>query len=69
MQSPRMQPLTPKENEVLLLLRMGKTNSEIAETLEISMNTVKTHMKSLYKKLNARNRTEAVLKSIKMDKN
>lgn len=63
-----MRPLTPKENEVLLLLRLGKSNSEIATTLAISMNTVKTHMKSVYKKLEARNRTEAVVKSIAMEK-
>lgn len=64
-----MRPLTPKENEVLLLLRMGKSNSEIASTLSISMNTVKTHMKSVYKKLDARNRTEAVVKSIALERN
>ena len=63
-----MRPLTPKENEVLLLLRLGKSNSEIATTLAISINTVKTHMKSVYKKLEARNRTEAVVKSIAMEK-
>lgn len=63
-----MRPLTPKEKEVLLLLRLGKSNSEIATTLSISMNTVKTHIKSVYKKLEARNRTEAVVKSMEIEK-
>lgn len=63
-----MRPLTPKEKEVLLLLRLGKSNSEIATTLSIRMNTVKTHIKSVYKKLEARNRTEAVVKSMEIEK-
>ncbi|MGB0137255.1 MAG: response regulator transcription factor [Flavobacteriales bacterium] len=41
--------------------RLGKTNAEIARDLELSINTVKTHTKHLFRKLGARNRTEASL--------
>ncbi|MCB0761399.1 MAG: response regulator transcription factor [Flavobacteriales bacterium] len=55
--------LTPRERDVLLLLRMGKTNKEIASDLDLSINTVKTHTKNLFAKLGAQNRTQATLKS------
>ncbi|MBL7944380.1 MAG: helix-turn-helix transcriptional regulator [Flavobacteriales bacterium] len=51
--------LTDREREMLLLIRLGKTNAEIASITGLSVNTVKTHMKSLFKKLHVRNRTEA----------
>jgi DNA-binding CsgD family transcriptional regulator len=51
--------LTDRERELLLLIRFGKTNAEIASITGLSVNTVKTHMKSLFKKLHVRNRTEA----------
>lgn len=53
------QELTSRERDILLLLRMGKTNGEIAAQLDLSVNTVKTHLKNLFKKLRVRNRTEA----------
>ena len=49
-----------REREVLALLAKGATNKGIARTLEISPNTVKTHVASLYAKLEASNRTQAV---------
>ena len=51
--------LSERERQILLLIRLGKKNKEIAEDLGLSVNTVDTHMKSLFKKLNVRNRTEA----------
>ena len=51
--------LTPREREILLLIRLGKTNKEIASTLKISENTVKTHLKHVFHKLNVSNRTQA----------
>ncbi|MFT4678439.1 MAG: DNA-binding NarL/FixJ family response regulator [Litorivivens sp.] len=54
--------LTQRQRDVLLLLRLGKTNDEIAKELEISVNTVKTHLKSLYIKLEVSNRTQATFK-------
>jgi DNA-binding NarL/FixJ family response regulator len=54
-------PLTPREEAVLDLAATGRTNSEIAEGLHLSMSTVKTHIGALMTKLSARNRVELVI--------
>jgi len=54
--------LTGREGEVLRLLAQGLTNKEIAAALRISEHTVKFHVSSIYGKLGASNRTEAVRK-------
>jgi DNA-binding CsgD family transcriptional regulator len=51
--------LTEKEKEVLLWISKGLTNKEIAEKMFISINTVKSHTKNIYIKMDVRNRTEA----------
>jgi len=51
--------LTQKEREILQILVLGKTNEEIASSLNISPHTVKTHVYNLYKKLGVNNRVEA----------
>jgi DNA-binding NarL/FixJ family response regulator len=56
-------PLTPREREVLELVATGATNREIAERLHLSPHTVKEHTSSLYRKLEARNRADAVLRA------
>jgi len=48
-----------RELEVLLFLCHGYTNNEIAEHLEITRNTVKSHLKNIYGKLDVSNRTQA----------
>ena len=53
--------LTEREEEVLLAVARGLTNSEIGETLFISLSTVKTHLASLMTKLDARNRVELAM--------
>lgn len=53
--------LTPRECEVLNLLREGKPNKIIAATLELKETTVKIHVRHIMKKLKATNRTEAAL--------
>jgi two-component system response regulator DesR len=53
-------PLSEREREVLALMASGKTNKEIAERLYLSPHTVKDHTSALYRKLDVRNRTEAV---------
>ena len=55
-----VEPLTRRELEVLHLMALGKTNQEIAEQLVVAAGTVKTHAASIYRKLEAANRTEAV---------
>lgn len=52
--------LTGREQELLIALSEGNTNTQIASELEISLNTVKFHLKNLYSKLNVKNRAQAV---------
>ena len=55
--------LTPRECEILKELASGQSNKELARLLEISPNTVKTHVARLYEKLEVRNRVEAIEKA------
>lgn len=57
--SAAVQNLTKREMEVLRLIHYNKTNEEIREILNISENTLKTHIRRLFGKLNVSNRTEA----------
>lgn len=52
--------LSPRECEILDLLASGQSIKELARTLGISPNTVKTHVARVYEKLDARNRVEAI---------
>ena len=52
--------LSPREREVLDLIAAGSTNREIAAALHLSPHTIHEHTSSLYRKLGARNRAEAV---------
>ncbi len=52
--------LTQREEQVLSRIAQGETNEQIATDLSLSRNTVKQHASSAYRKLDARNRTEAV---------
>ena len=56
--------LTEREISVLRLVASGYSNKEIAQVLTISSGTVKNHMTDIMEKLNARDRTHAVLKAI-----
>ena len=57
----KITPLTSREKEILTLVSKGATNSQIAEKLFVREVTVKTHLNSIYKKLNVENRVQAVL--------
>lgn len=57
--------LTEREVDVLKLVTQGLNNSEISERLCISMNTVKTHLKNIFQKLEVEDRTAAALKALK----
>ena len=56
-----IEPLTSREEQILISVAQGWTNHEIADDLHISISTVKTHLASLMRKLNARNRVEIAM--------
>lgn len=56
-----MDPLTAREEEVLLAVAGGRTNTEIARELFVTLSTVKSHVANLMTKLGARNRVEVAL--------
>ena len=58
--------LSTREVEVLQLVAEGKTPAEVASELFISAKTVKNHLSNIYEKLEARDRTQAVLKGLRM---
>lgn len=53
--------LSPREREVVRQLARGYSYAQIAAQLDISINTLKTHIKRIYSKLDVHNRTQAVL--------
>jgi LuxR family maltose regulon positive regulatory protein len=60
---PLIEPLTPREREVLRLIAAGNSNPEIAAKLVIAVTTVKTHVKNIYGKLQVTNRYQAVARA------
>ena len=61
-------PLTEREEEVLLTVARGLTNTEIGDQLHISLSTVKAHLSSLMTKLDARNRVELAMWAYETDR-
>jgi DNA-binding NarL/FixJ family response regulator len=57
--------LSEREIEVLMLMAKGDANKEIAAKLHITDSTVKTHISSIFQKLGAKDRTEAVMQAVK----
>lgn len=57
--------LTEREIDVLKLVTQGLNNAEISDRLCISMNTVKTHLKNIFQKLEVEDRTAAALKALR----
>lgn len=55
--------ITPREVEVLQLLSMGQSNKEVARSLDLAPNTIKTHIASLFRKLEVSRRTQAIRKA------
>lgn len=56
--------LTPREQQILAMLVQNRSNKEIGEALYLSEATVKSHLRSLFRKLEVKNRTEAVAKAL-----
>jgi ATP/maltotriose-dependent transcriptional regulator MalT len=62
---PFIEPLTPREREIVELLAEGLANKAIAARLGISDQTVKFHVAAIYGKLGAANRTDAVRRAVR----
>lgn len=58
---------THREREVLALVAQGFSNKMIAEELHLSLTTIKNHMTSIMRKMNARDRTMAVMVALEKD--
>lgn len=58
--------VSKREVEVLQLIAEGSSTSEVADKLFISVKTVKNHLASIYQKLDSRDRTQAVLRAVRM---
>jgi DNA-binding NarL/FixJ family response regulator len=66
--APPIEPLTAREEEVLLTVARGRTNAEIADELYMSLGTVKTHLGSVMSKIGARNRVEVAMWAYETDR-
>lgn len=64
----QMEEFTPREKEVLYLMLMGQKNPEIIEKLGISKNTLKTHVRNIYRKAEVKNRSELLFKFAEVKK-
>ena len=57
----RSEGLTERESEILALITQGKSNAEVAATTYLSINSIKSYIRSTYRKLGVKSRTQAVL--------
>jgi DNA-binding NarL/FixJ family response regulator len=57
----RLEGITDRESEILALITQGKSNAEIAALTYLSPNTVKSYIRSIYRKIDVASRTQAVL--------
>ena len=60
--------LSAREREALAHLAQGLTNREIAESLGISVHTVNRHVQQIFAKLNVRNRVQAAIRAIELER-
>jgi len=61
--------LTPREQEILFQLVKGLTNKEISAATNLAVDTVKTHLRNIFRKLGVKNRSQAISQAIKIYKN
>lgn len=57
--------LTKREMEILEQILQNKTNQEIADLFHLSIHTIKAHNSEIYRKLNAKNKLDAILTAIR----
>ncbi len=60
-----VEPLTAREREILALIAQGMNNREIAETLSVTVSTVKTHIEHILAKLQATDRVQAAVWAVR----
>jgi DNA-binding NarL/FixJ family response regulator len=60
--------LTRREQEILACVAIGMSNGEIASRLHVAESTVKTHLTSAYFKLGVKNRTQAAIATLSLDR-
>ncbi len=60
--------LTPREQEILRHLVKGLTNKEISAATNLAVDTVKTHLRNIFRKLDVKNRTQAISQAMKMSR-
>jgi LuxR family maltose regulon positive regulatory protein len=60
---PLLDPLTPREQEILHLMAKGLSSPKIAQQLIVGVSTVRSHIKHIYSKLDAHSRHEAISKA------
>jgi DNA-binding NarL/FixJ family response regulator len=65
-EGPYTEPLTPREQEVLGLMKLGYTNRKIAQQLVISPGTAKNHVEHIIQKLGVSDRTQAVVRALEI---
>ncbi|MDQ6952835.1 MAG: response regulator transcription factor [Mariprofundaceae bacterium] len=58
--------LTDRENEVLVYISRGYSYQEIGETLKLSTNTIRAHIRNIYRKLAVKSRSEAVFEAMQL---
>jgi LuxR family maltose regulon positive regulatory protein len=62
-----LDPLTPRELEIMRLICRGYSNPEIASELVVTINTIKKHTSNIYGKLGVRSRTQAIARAHELD--
>ena len=62
----KMETLTPREQEILQHLVKGLTNKEISSATNLAVDTVKTHLRNIFRKFGVKNRTQAITRAIKL---
>lgn len=57
------QPLTDREKELLSMIKAGRTDQEMARSLSLTLNTLRTHRRNIYDKLNVHSKRDAIMVS------
>ena len=65
----KMETLTPREQEILSHLVKGFTNKEISSATNLAVDTVKTHLRNIFRKFGVKNRTQAITQAMKLSQN